>query len=110
MERLVLTNNNINDADAILIARALEHNTNLRRLDLGQNDITNTGRSALAKALFDSTSLNHVTDMNHSCGIEGLDFAGILTNGYKDQKSNRSRKIFALLSARNRMGTKMFST
>ena len=60
LNRLVLTNNHLDDNDAVLIARSLKRNTNLRRLGLGHNGITDIGRDALSSTIFDSTSLNAV--------------------------------------------------
>ena len=102
LEKLQLASNHLDDNDAKLIARALKRNTNLRRLYLGQNDITGIGRDALRHAVFDSTSLNTVAASNHTCFIEGIDFDHI--NEEEEPKVNRGRKIFSLLSSRNREG------
>lgn len=105
LNRLVLTNNHLDDNDAVLIARSLKRNTNLRRLGLGHNGITDIGRDALSSTIFDSTSLNAVEASNHSCSIEGLYFDSIVLNNVGDCKVNRERKIYSLLSTRNREGT-----
>jgi hypothetical protein len=50
--------------------------------------------------------VNAVAASNHSCSIGGLDFGNIPLNGREDShKVNRGRKIFSLLSSRNREGT-----
>ena len=104
LKRLVLTNNCLNGADATLIARALKQNTNLRRLNLGQNDLTDVGHDALRNAIFDSTSLNTVADSNHRCNIFGFELDNI-NDDEEESKANRGRKIYSLLSLRNREGT-----
>ena len=70
---LYLAHNNLNDYDAILIARALKKNTNIRCLRLGKgNNITKIGFDALANAIYDFTSLNAAYNCNHTCNLEGL--------------------------------------
>ena len=66
---LQLQGNQLNDGDAVLIANALESNTTLRDLDLSSNPITNAGKEALLKRIFDPESLNTVTDCNHTCQV-----------------------------------------
>ena len=97
--------NHLDDNDAILVARALKRNTNLRRLRLGQNDITVIGRDALRNAVYDCTSLNAVAASNHTCNIEGLDFGNAPISYINSPEVNRGRKIYSLLSSRNRVGT-----
>ena len=105
LEVLRLTNNHLDDNDAVMIARALKQNTNLLRFCLGQNDITDVGRDALRNAIFDSTSLNAVAASNHSCSIDGFDLDNISNNPSRKSKINRGRKIYSVLSSRNREGT-----
>jgi hypothetical protein len=63
------------DEDAVLIARALKHNTSLKSLNLGiNNKITKIGIRVLANVVYDSTSLNAAYNCNHTCNLEGLDF------------------------------------
>ena len=102
---LFLEKNHLDDNDAILVARALKRNTNLRRLRLGQNDITVIGRDALRNAVYDCTSLNAVAASNHTCNIEGLDFGNAPISYINSPEVNRGRKIYSLLSSRNRVGT-----
>lgn len=105
LNHLYLANNNLNDNDAILIANALKNNTNLLEIRLG--DISNIGKEALLKAVYDPTSLNSLTDCNHSCTIEGISFDHRNTdNDYDDgSEANKSKKIYHLLSIRNREGS-----
>jgi hypothetical protein len=70
--RLHLTYNQLNDNDAILIARALKQNNILREIRIGGNMITHIGKEALLKAVYDPTSLNSISDSNHSCHIFGV--------------------------------------
>jgi len=117
---LLLAGNKLDDQDAISIAEALKHNTNLRFLDLTRNSITKTGWMALRKAEFDDTSLNAAADSNHRCNIKyplswytpvgvsrlGIDMSEM--NGDRNQtkafnsKCVRKKKIYTILSSRNR--------
>ena len=76
--KLSLETNNLNDEDAVLISRALKHNTNLKELWLGGNNITEVGNGALRKAVYDTTSLNTVSESNHTCFIKGIDWVMML--------------------------------
>ena len=120
LKELSLENNNLNDDDAVLISRALKHNTNLKRLNLCGNNFTEIGFDALQNAVNDTTSLNTVSDSNHTCYIEGIDSGDILGNvdlhsdsGYTASvyshtaRYNRRRKLYHLLSVRNRDGTNL---
>ena len=104
LKYLCLANNNLIDEDAKLIARALKRNTNLEYLRVGQNDFTEIGRDALRDAIYNPTSLNSLADCNHTCSINGISFGNDISNndGYK---SNKTRKIYHLLSSRNREGS-----
>ena len=97
---LYLANNHLNDDDAILIARALKQNNNLKDLRLGDNDLTEIGKNALSNAIYDSTSLNSVSDCNHSCYIDGI--GGNMHDPSITPKCNRARKMYHLLSLRSR--------
>ena len=67
LKKIYLTHNNLNDEDAVLIARALKHNTNLKYLYLYDNGFTEVGHIALCNAIYDLTSLNSLSDCNHTC-------------------------------------------
>ena len=112
---LELNGNQLDDNDAIAIANALEHNTNLRVLDVRNNNLTRTGWAALRKAEFDDTSLNSAADSNHTClidyptgvdAIQGLDTSEM--NGRHDSENDfderkvREKKVYSVLSSRNR--------
>lgn len=105
LKQLNLAHNNLNDNDAKLIAGALKHNTNLRTLGVGQNDITDVGCNAMHKAIFDCTSLNDISDSNHTCTVEGLGFGSDGMNRTASLKCNRWSKLYTLLSSRNREWT-----
>ena len=103
-----MSNNNLNDDDAVLIARALKHNTNLKDLWLDDNDITEVGRSALCKAIYDPTGLNSLSDCNHTCRIHGLNSGEGTIKNLSTPKHNRAWKIYRLLSTRNREGSNVY--
>ncbi|KAL7524208.1 hypothetical protein ACHAXR_000476, partial [Thalassiosira sp. AJA248-18] len=100
-----LSTNQLDDNDAISIASALKHNTNLQHLDVGSNQITDSGWKALHKAEFDDKSLTSAADCNHTCFIMGHTFE---INGDPDtndpfhRSALRSKKIYSVLSARNK--------
>ena len=104
LEVLRLTNNHLDDNDAVMIARALKQNTNLDILCIDQNDITDTGRDAIRTAIFDSTSLNAMADSNHSCRIMGIKDFYVKNNVGGDSNVNRGRKIYSLLSSWHKEG------
>jgi hypothetical protein len=58
--------NRLNDDDAILISRALKRNTNLHKIDLASNKITSIGVKALLTCVFDSSSLNAISESNNT--------------------------------------------
>ena len=104
---LCLAKNNLNDEDARLIAHALKHNTNLQFISLDGNNITGIGEEALGKAIYNPTSLNSLSDCNHTCRIHGLNWSADIPFdplGYTP-KENRARKLYHLLSVRNREGS-----
>ena len=102
---LNFSNNNLNDEDAILISRALKHNTNLQTIKLKDNDITGIGRNMLLNVIYDNSSLNSVTNSNHSCHIEGFDYYYHISNVYFITLDNRRSKVYNMLSKRNREGS-----
>ena len=106
LKKLFLASNHLNDEDARLVARALKRNTNLEYLRVMQNDITEIGRDALCDAIYDPTSLNSMSDCNHTCIVSGIDFGDIPVNLYTSTPlDNRKQKLYYLLSLRNREGS-----
>ena len=89
LQHLYLANNNLNDNDALLIAQALKNNTNLLEIRLGDNNISNIGKEALYNAIYDPTSLNSLTDCNHTCCIEGISFDHRNTDNDYDEDPRR---------------------
>jgi hypothetical protein len=65
---LSLENNRLNDDDATLISHALRRNTNLRHLHLQFNNLTSIGVKALLSCVFDGSSLNAISESNHTLG------------------------------------------
>ena len=61
-----LASNRLNDDDAILILHALKRNTNLVTIHLHSNNITSIGVKALLTCAFDSSSLNAISESNHT--------------------------------------------
>ena len=106
LEELALQNNDLNDEDAISIARALKHNTNLRLLDVRGNDITDAGWDTLRTGEFDSMSLNSAADSNHTCYISPVSkFNGNTDIGkltLYEPKQVRQKKVYRIISSRNR--------
>ncbi len=96
-----------NDADAlVLLANALQSNTSLRRLNLANNHITSVGKEALRLVLQNDSSLNLIADSNHSCCVvlNQFDFWNVAFVGWNEKPDsfNRARKIYNLLSKRNK--------
>ena len=111
LKNLYLARNKLNDNDAILIARALKGNTNLKQLRLYDNNITHIGKEALSKAVYDPTSLNSMSDCNHTCIVhdEGMNKVplgcGNDNRKFPSSISKRGAKIYQLLSKRNKEGS-----
>ncbi len=61
-----LGHNRLNDHDAILISQALKRNTNLKTINLHFNNFTSIGLKALLTCVFDSSSLNAISESNHT--------------------------------------------
>jgi hypothetical protein len=76
--RIDLDCNRLNDDDATLISQALKLNTNLRHLDIEKNNFTSIGVKALLTCVFDSSSLNALSESNSmridiiNCGNHNL--------------------------------------
>jgi hypothetical protein len=66
IEVLRLEHNQLNDDDAILISQALKRNKNLTAIHLLSNNITSVGVKALLSCFFDSSSLNAISESNHT--------------------------------------------
>ena len=66
-KKLRLDSNNISDGGTLLLASALNNNTNLNWLNLKKNRITEEGDKNLLKALYDPTSMDSIVESNHTC-------------------------------------------
>lgn len=68
LKQLDLRDNCLEDDDATLLANALKKNTNLCKLSIGNNNLTDFGGCEfLHRAIWDRTSLKSVSDSNHTC-------------------------------------------
>jgi len=112
LKSLLLSGNKLNDDDIILIAQALKCNTNLKHFRLHDNNITHIGQEALSKAVYDPTSLNSISDCNHTCrihvdgGIKNVPLGcGNDNRKFSSSISKRGAKIYQLLSKRNKEGS-----
>jgi hypothetical protein len=76
IQRIDLDHNRLNDDDAIIISKALKRNTNMRHLILEWNNITSIGVKALLTCVFDSSSLNAISESNHT-----LEFINMFCKG-----------------------------
>jgi len=110
LKNLFFSDNMLNDDDAILIARSLQQNTNLSKFILDNNNLTDTGAGALCKAAYDPSSLNSISDCNHTCVIKINGYVPIGLIDDDDGKvisspiDRRGAKIYRLLSERNEDG------
>jgi Ran GTPase-activating protein (RanGAP) involved in mRNA processing and transport len=66
IHQIDLDHNRLNDSDAVLISQALKRNTNLKTLHIHSNDFTSNGVKALLSCIFDSSSLNAISESNHT--------------------------------------------
>jgi hypothetical protein len=100
-----LNYNRLNDVDAILIWQALRKNTMLRTLSLLYNNFTSIGVKSLLTCVYDSSSLNAISESNHT--LETLDiFSGLgsgMTSFHFDRcmdtllRLNQTQKIMLAL-------------
>jgi hypothetical protein len=65
IRRIDLEHNRLNDDDAILISHALKRNIHMKTMDLRSNNFTSIGVKALLTCVFDSSSLNAISESNH---------------------------------------------
>jgi hypothetical protein len=72
IEHLLLGHNRLNDHDAILISQALKKNRNLRTIHIYSNNLSSIGVNALLNSVFDSSSLNALSESNHT--LTEMDF------------------------------------
>jgi hypothetical protein len=72
IQEMSLEHNRLNDDDAILISQALKRNTQLKALSLHTNNYTSIGVQALLTCVFDSSSLNAISESNHILNLMHL--------------------------------------
>jgi Ran GTPase-activating protein (RanGAP) involved in mRNA processing and transport len=99
--RIDLDHNRLNDDDAVLISQALKRNTNLTSIFLSSNNFTSIGVKALLTCVFDSSSLNAISDSNHTLTEMNI-FLGQMSDnltGCIDRllRLNRTQKILLAL-------------
>eukprot|EP00956_Cyclotella_meneghiniana_P008440 scaffold11362_cov37-Cyclotella_meneghiniana.AAC.2 len=106
---LDLRGNPFSGQDIVYIADALRNNTSLRNLRLGlsPNRVLPGNWPPLLPIVFDQTSLNSAYDSNHLCHLEILSpqfqtHPVSKFNKYEDPTLNRRKKIYHILSTRNR--------
>ena len=117
LENLHLYYNDLDDNDAMAIASSLKHNKTLCYLGLQRNDISSVGWFALRCAIFDDTSLNAAANSNHTCCVDFPSnndddedqFQEVIemndsgdSEYYFDTKYVRQKKVYSILSSRNR--------
>jgi hypothetical protein len=61
-----IDHNQLNDDDALLISHALKRNTNMHLIQLHSNKITSIGVKVLLTCVFDGSSLNAISESNHT--------------------------------------------
>jgi hypothetical protein len=66
IQRIGLAHNRLNDDDVILISQALKRNTHLDTIRLHTNNFTSIGVKALLTCVFDNSSLNALSESNHT--------------------------------------------
>eukprot|EP00956_Cyclotella_meneghiniana_P029395 scaffold70984_cov36-Cyclotella_meneghiniana.AAC.1 len=100
---LILDDNPFNEQDIVYIADALKHNTTLNLLGIQLWDPP-TNWHVLEYAIFDPTSLNAAYNSNHRCRLYNMGVKPNICrfNTCDDSTLNKRKKIFTLLSKRNR--------
>ena len=66
IHQIDLDHNQLNDDDALLMSQALRRNTNLSQIWLRSNNFTSIGAKALLNCVFDASSLNAISESNHT--------------------------------------------
>lgn len=119
LRMLNLQGNMLTDNDALNIAVALKWNTNLRHLNVDENNLTDEGmhsanyvaifgvnRSNSANIIDSKIDLNIVSDANHTCDIVGVT-EGLRNNEDASGKWNRGVKLIFLIAKRHSAGDNM---
>lgn len=97
IQKLLLDDNLLNDADAKKLSECLKTNNNLRVLDVSLNTITREGKVYLLLSIFNPTSLNSLSDSNHTCFIRLTDEEDVFGlrsfNTFIDHEINKNVKL-----------------
>ena len=101
LKELDLEDNLLVDNDALVLANALRSNTSFGYLRLWDNDISDAGDEAFDLVVHGDGNLNSIADSNHSCVVVGLK-VDCWNVDEKPESFNRARKIYNLLSQRNK--------
>ena len=97
---LGMIGNELSDRDAELIAQALKRNTNLQKLFLEENNVTDAGFERIRTAIYDASSLNAMGSCNHTCWVDRVE-----GNFDAGPQHCRRRKLYQLLSTRQADGS-----
>ena len=91
---LSLKDNSLNDDGAAMLAKSLKSNTNLRRLEIAGNNISEVGMKSFHSAIQDLSSLNAMSDSNHTClVVDGDKELSSLLNTWDNPKINEVEKL-----------------
>ena len=94
---LSLTDNLLNDADAAILAKSLKGNTNLRILTFAGNSITPVGMKSFHLAVQNLSSLNAMSDSNHTCLMDDGDEKLSQINTWSNSMFNKAEKLMNVL-------------
>mmetsp|Transcript_3704 Transcript_3704/g.9408 ORF Transcript_3704/g.9408 Transcript_3704/m.9408 type:complete len:500 (-) Transcript_3704:365-1864(-) len=93
LEQLDIEHNNLNDNDAILLSKALRKNSNLQGIWLRGNNFSVAGVKAMFKAVFDSSSMNTISESNHGCSLSLFSTTEPIQGKYLDFINCKDRSV-----------------
>ena len=105
LKNLDMGGNRFNAQDIRYISDALRQNKTLRELNLRSNDGDDWDQNwdTLESVIFDCESLNSAYDSNHHCLLKISEISRTaMFNIYDDPVLNRRKKLYYILSRRNR--------
>jgi len=102
LTHLFLEDNLLKDNDAIGFSKVLKTNTNLQWLKLAGNHMTSAGISGLQLSVCNISSLNAVSDSNHTCLLDFGPEDPMEFNPSCDARLNRGLKLLWTLMHVNR--------
>ena len=100
---LQLKDNLLNDADAATLAKSLKSNTNLRILKIAGNSLTQKGMKSFHSAIHNLSSLNAISDSNHTCLVIDGDEKLSLLNTRNNPNHNKAEKLINVLGIQTNM-------